>query len=31
MVMTLLPGVDEEMVLANTQRVLERAWALLEN
>lgn len=31
MEVTLRPGEDEEIVLANTKRVLERAWALLED
>ena len=28
---TLRPGEDEQIVLANTKRVLNRAWALLED
>ena len=31
MEVTLRPGEDEEIVLANTKRVLNRAWALLED
>lgn len=31
MEVTLRPGEDEEIVLANTKRVLKRAWALLED
>ena len=31
MEVTLRPGEDEEVVLANTKRVLNRAWALLED
>lgn len=31
MEVTLRPGEDEEIVLANTKRVLNRAWAMLED
>ena len=31
MEVTLRPGEDEQIVLANTKRVLNRAWALLED
>ena len=31
MEVTLRPGEDEKTVLANTKRVLKRAWALLED
>ena len=31
MEVTLRPGEDEDIVLANTKRVLNRAWALLED
>ena len=31
MEVTLRPGEDEDIVLANTKRVLKRAWALLED
>jgi hypothetical protein len=31
MEVTLRPGEDEEIVLANTKRVLNRAWSLLED
>ena len=31
MEVTLMPGEDEQIVLANTKRVLNRAWALLED
>ena len=31
MEVTLRPGEDEGIVLANTKRVLNRAWALLED
>ena len=31
MEVTLRPGEDEQIVLANTKRVLKRAWALLED
>ena len=31
MEVTLSPGEDEAVVLANTKRVVNRAWALLED
>lgn len=31
MEVTLRPGEDEQIVLTNTKRVLDRAWSLLED